>query len=251
MGRSDPRIEDGVDDGRIEIPLERKFPGGHFIHQQPKRPDIRTVVRLLPSGLLGRHVTNRAHRDTGLGKTGNSLKFRQPEIEDLGVPVLGDHDVSRLDVPVHDAVPVGAHQAACNRQSDLEHLARGKRRFLQALGQGHPIVIGHADEWAPAIGFIHLVDAADIRVVQGRGRLGLLDEAVFEIGVGHQVGMDEFERTMDLKLGIEGLVDRTHAPVPDLFEDFIVRNSAADHHVPSDSLVIKPELTRRWYQPPL
>ena len=79
------------------------------------------------------------------------------------------------------------------------------------------------------------MDAADIRMIEGRGRLRLLDEAVLETGVGHQVRMDEFQRTMDLELGVKGLVDGAHAPFTNLLDNLVVGYGAADH--PESALV--------------
>ena len=71
----------------------------------------------LAASLLGRHVSHRANRRAGTGEvrfgglgprglivlTARERDLGEAEIEHLGVAALGDENVGRLDVTVHNA----------------------------------------------------------------------------------------------------------------------------------------------------
>ena len=106
------------------------------------------------------------------GTHANALRLdrnlRQPEIQNLRLTSIRDEDVRGLDVPMDDALRVcriqciGDLDAQIEQRFDLQRLASDpvpERLTLQQF---------HGDEGS-SIGFVNLVDRADVRVVQ-RGR---------------------------------------------------------------------------------
>src|SRR6202011_273462 len=50
---------DRRDQARMALAFKRFLAGAHLVDDAPKRPDIRSMVSLLPVELLGRHVLQR------------------------------------------------------------------------------------------------------------------------------------------------------------------------------------------------
>src|SRR5262249_60538461 len=95
------------------------------------------------------------------------LAQRLPEVADEG-PSLGvEEDVTRLDVAVDDAVPVGVVQRLGDRDDDGDRLGAGRPAAPQ-LGLEVAALDQTGDEVAEAVlGAADVVDVEDPRMVQG------------------------------------------------------------------------------------
>ena len=71
-------------------------------------------------------------------------ELRQTEVQDLGVTVVRDHQVFRLQVAVHDPCLVGLREPVGDRGSDLQRAPRRHRPGLQHLSQGLALDQFHA-----------------------------------------------------------------------------------------------------------
>jgi hypothetical protein len=119
--------DDGRDDRRLTLPIERASAGEHLVQQHAEGVNIRTCVHLAALELLGRHVMERAEdraltrerlcardavaeqtRAVGRGKLG------QAEVQELRAR-LGQHHVAGLQVAMDDAAAMGGVE----RQRDL------------------------------------------------------------------------------------------------------------------------------------
>ena len=101
------------------------------------------MVGVQATYLLGRHVPDRAHDDSRLGVVfpcrnarfgyaGRDLsQFRETEVENLDHPRVGDQQIRRLQIPMHDAFVVCRGQSACNLNRQLDRLADRQRAVLQ------------------------------------------------------------------------------------------------------------------------
>ncbi len=115
-----------------------------------------------------------------VGRGFGALLLGQPEIENfelLAVAAAIDHEqIGRLDVTVNDAPGVRRGQSARRLLAQGEYLGRGKvvvgEIQLQRLAsqQLH-------DQVGLSVLLAHVVDGADIGVIQGGGRPGLAQEA--------------------------------------------------------------------------
>jgi hypothetical protein len=84
---------------------------------------------------LRRHETRRAAgpRATGFGGIGPN---RDPQVGQLGRPVLGDQDVGRRDIPMHHLGGMHRGQRVSDLRTDLRGPARRQRTVgLEDLGQ--------------------------------------------------------------------------------------------------------------------
>ena len=73
----------------------------------------------------------------------------------------------------------------------------------------------------PALALPDLMDNADVRVGQGRGRLGLDEEPLLELGRVHQVRRQELQGDRSPELDVLGPIDDPHAAVTDFVDDLV------------------------------
>ena len=73
-----------------------------------------------------------------------------------------------------------------------------------------------------------VVDDDDVRVAEGRGGLGLLDEAASALGVGDLAGRQDLDGDGPVEVGVDGLVDGAHAAFADLFGDPVMKDRLSD-----------------------
>ena len=114
-------VKDRFEDDRRGIATERQRAGRHFVQHRPKRKQVGAGIEFFALGLLRRHIRDRPDRGPWAGQVLHThgcgfcnhsgylclachgRKLGEPEVENLGAPALGDEDVRRLDVAVHDA----------------------------------------------------------------------------------------------------------------------------------------------------
>ena len=123
--------------------LERALARGHLVEDRAERELVGPEVERLAAGLLRRHVADRAEHRAGLrrlrGREVRGLlrlrlqELREAEVEDLDGPVLRDHHVLGLQVPVDDP---------------------GRVRLGEAVG--HLVRRGRAAAWSTAARMEHL-----------------------------------------------------------------------------------------------
>ncbi len=128
-------------DGRVSG--ECSLPGEHLVEDRAERKNVAPLVDHRAPHLLRRHVADGSHHGAGLGlrrhRGRGSLRLlrpfdlRQPEVEDLHVPVREDEDVLRLEIAVNDALRVRGGQAPSDLQRDLDRLARRERSPFEPL----------------------------------------------------------------------------------------------------------------------
>ena len=134
----------------------------------------------------------------------------QAEVEDLDVAVLRDHQVLGLQVPVDDAGGVGLGQALGGLDGDIEQpLGRQRLAGGDELAQGLSLDQLHGDVEG-AVGLADVVDGQDVGMIQGRGRAGLLLEALAAIGIRRDGGGQDLDRDLAPELRVPRPVDLAH-----------------------------------------
>ena len=147
--------------------------------QRTQRVDVRprTLLPLLRI-LLHRRIPRRQDRRHRSALRHHRLP-RRPEIQQHRRAVLiAQHDVPRLDVPVHHPGAVHLLQTVQQRQQNAPHFRlRQRLPILQPLRKRLPLHILHRDV-AGAVGAEEAVDLHDAAVPEARQHPRLLKEAV-------------------------------------------------------------------------
>ena len=170
-------------DGGGAVAGERPLPGQRLEQDDAQRVDVRGDGRGLAARLLRAEVVDRAHRRAGERQLRLVERARDPEVGDLDPPVAADEDVRRLDVAVDDAADVRGLEGLRRLGRDAGGLARGERPVAaQDRREVLPLDDLH-DEIRPGLALAEVEHGHDVRVVEGRGRAGLVAEAGEEVGV--------------------------------------------------------------------
>jgi hypothetical protein len=123
-------IQDRFKNDRGGRPRERLPPRRHLVQHHAERKQVGAVVQSFSACLLGRHIGNRPHRSSRRGELVHAdgsarrscrplnhsivlrSEFRQAKIKNLGLAALGDKNIRRLYVAVHNAAGVGSSASA-------------------------------------------------------------------------------------------------------------------------------------------
>ncbi len=124
-------------------------------------------------------------------RTASRCDLRQPEIENLGVPALGDKNVGGLDVAVDDSLRSGQHRA--RRQSRwpdrVEHRSPAGFPAMRCFSVTPSRNSMAMNDWPSC--FADVVDRADVGMVQSRCSPSLAAKAFQRLRVlGDVVGQE-------------------------------------------------------------
>src|SRR5580700_11222360 len=119
--------------------------------------------------------------------------FRQSKVENLRMTALGYEDVRGLNVAVDNSLRVSSFQSIRCLDAKFQQLVRGNRLFADSLLQRLPFQQLH-DDHRLAIMFLHFINRADVRVVQGGSGPRLSLEAAERTWVPSDFIRQELER---------------------------------------------------------
>ena len=219
------------------VPAKRERPGGQLVQHHPQAEEVGAGVDLLPQRLLRAHVGNGPHHhpDLGLG-LGAELGVegrrvvhrlpRQPEVQDLDLPLRRDHRVGGLDVPVHDARAVGLLQGRRHLQPQVHHAPHLEGAPGHESAEVLPLHVLHGDV-VGAVLLPHVVDVGDVGVAQGGGGTGLPLEPLPVLHVRRELGGEDLHRHRPLEPHVPGAVDLPHAPRPEGRDDLVGAETVA------------------------
>ena len=124
-----------------------------------------------------------------------------------------------------------ARWARVERVGDLcpepEDIGDGHRPLAQVLGERDPVDQFHDEETNVAF-LSHVVEHADVRVVQRGDRLRLALEARLDLGVLRDRFGQDLDRHFSAQPRVPGPVDLAHAALSEQLEDFVVAERLAD-----------------------
>ena len=124
--------------------------------------------------------------------------------------------VGRLDVPVHQPVQMSRVERQRHLRDDPDGPVRGKRSFgIDQAAYVAALHVSHRDE-QHAVALPRSEDRNDVRVVDGRRRPGLTNEALPERIVQGEHGREQFKGDVAAQLDIAGAVDDRHPAPADL-----------------------------------
>ena len=81
----------------------------------------------------------------------------------------------------------------------------------------------------PTLVLADVVQSADVRVIEGRDRLGLAPKALESRRRVRERGWEELEGHLSAEAQVLGAIHDTHAALPDLLEDLVVRDDLFLH----------------------
>ncbi len=122
---------------------------------------------------------------------------------------------------MHDALGVRCGERVGNLDRKLDRGVHVERHASDSLVQPAAFEQLHHDE-PPAFPFPDVVNRADVRVVQRRGRARLAQMPVDRIGIPRVGFGHELQRDMAVEARVLGLPDHTHAALADLFDQAVV-----------------------------
>jgi hypothetical protein len=135
---------------------------------------------------------------------------------------------------VHDALRVRRVERIGHVEPELEDLARRETIGRDPAAERLALEALHHDERA-ALVLADVVDRADVRVVERRGRLRLALEALASGLVLEVRFRQELHRHRAVKARVLGLVDDAHPAGAQPLDDAVVRDDLTDHLILSSS----------------
>src|SRR5271169_3198692 len=141
---------------------------------------------------------------------------------------LGDEDVRRLDVAMHDSSGMSGVECVGDLDGEREKDLCFQRTSRNAVSQGHAIQKFHSDERL-AVLLAKIVDGANIGVVQRGCGLRFALKAGECLLIPGNVLRQELEGDKAMEAGVLGFVDDAHAAGAEFLEDAVVRDGLADH----------------------
>ena len=147
----------------VIVAVERQLAGEHLIHDDAERIDVAPSVHREAACLLRRDIMHRADRFI-FNIRYFGLEVGNTEIRNLNYAVLNDKDILRLDVAVHDPLPVRVAERPRDLQGEVYCLWRIDRTvILKILLERDAVDQLHNDVFH-MIGAAHIVYADDVRV---------------------------------------------------------------------------------------
>ena len=127
---------------------------------------------------------------------------------------------------MYDPRRVGLGQPLGDLGGEGKHLLGREGALVQELSESPSLHELHHDV-VGALVLPDVEDRRDVRVVQGRGGVGLPFEATSSLGVGGKLRRKDLDRDCALEAGVLRLQDLTHTPRPDGREDLVGSEHAA------------------------
>jgi len=157
------------------------------------------------------------------------------------VTSLGDKDVGRLDVAVHDSGGMCSIERIGDLDPQPQNLVHFHRARADPVFQGHPFEKLHGDE-GMAILIADIVDGTDVGMIESGGGLGLTSKSRQRLRIPGDFVRQELERDETVQSRVFGFVDHAHAALAELFENLEIANLGSDHDaLPCDEFLLDRE----------
>jgi hypothetical protein len=138
-----------------------------------------------------------------------------------------DEQVGRFDIAVNDASGMRGVKRVGDFDGDIEQRAQGHRSPVDAMLERLALEQLHDDEVLVLV-LADVVDRADVRMIQSRGRLRLALKALDGHGIARQIGGEELQCHRSAKTRILGAVHDTHAAAAKVLDHLVVTDGPGD-----------------------
>jgi hypothetical protein len=159
-------------------------------------------------------------------------QFGQPEVQHFGLASTGEKNVSGLEISMDDTAFVRYFESVRDLDGDFQDLIVGERFTCDQVLQGLAGKALHHDEGV-AVGFVNLVNRADVGVVESGSGAGFSLESLKGLIVPHQVGWEKLDSNIPAQAEIHGAVDHSHATAAEMFLNPVVGDDFANHKRPA------------------
>jgi len=213
-------------------PLNAARPTAISYSTSPRREQVRPGVEILVAQLFGRHVGDRSDRHARVGQRSGArarrltrhtrgeqsrYQLRQTEVKDLRA-VRSQEDIGGLDVAMNDARRMRGHERIGQLQRQVDETVPLYGTACEALLQRLALEQFHRDKWRLGT---HIVDCADVRMVQGRRGLRFTNESLEVLWGASWTGCQQLERDQAAEAGVTGAIDSAHATGCDERHDLV------------------------------
>src|SRR5690554_1148079 len=216
------------------------FPRKELIKNDAHRIDIRALIGRLPGALFGRHIA-RASKDHSLYRELSRVrpaigigKFYEPKIEDFhrerSIVLRLNPNVLGLQIPMSGALFMGVLKPFKDPFYDPNRRLRRGALRLDKFIERHPAQQLHR-EIGLAIHDPKIMDLQNIRMIETKERARLTLETILELRLPFELLMKDLHRNRR-SVGLLGLIDRPHAPLPEDRDDMItlIERAADEAH---------------------
>ena len=163
-----------------------------------------------------------------------AIGLGESEVEQLYAG-FSQHHVARLQVPVHDPLPVRLVQSVGDLDPVAQRLVERKWALREAGREGLALEEFH-DEVLDVAFPTHVVERADVWMRQLRDRLRLALEAKANVRGRSEVGSEDLDRDRPLEPRVPRLVHLSHPARPERRHDLVraeTRAGGERHRTPS------------------
>ena len=219
------RRHDRRDERRPARRGERFAPRRHFVQHRSESEDVGAGVDFLSFELFRGHVLDRTEDRSLLGQArlggrrrippgvyeaelGPEL-LREPEVQKLH-PRPGQHDVGRLQVSMHDPLPVGLVERVGDLDAEAQDLLERERALSDSVREHFALQVLH-DEIVGTGLAANIVERADVRMRKLRDGLRFTLEALAHVGRSGEVVGKDFDGDRAVEPSIPRPVDFAHA----------------------------------------
>ncbi len=199
--------------------------GEQFVQDHAQAVNVSERGDGFAANLFRRDVGWRTGHDIGLGQFDGALHvFGNAKIGEIGVALLIEQDVGRLDVAMHHALPMGGGK----RGRDLIDQAYSGLNFPGASLQGgtQTSAAQPAHHQVSAIGLPPVViEGHDVRMFQPGHQLGLGLETANEFGVVGILGQDGLDGHLTPHLGLACAKNDAKPTLADALEELVASDT--------------------------
>ena len=216
-------VDDVLEDDRGVCALERQGARDHAVDHRSQCKDVTARIDITGGRLFGRHISGTPNEGSGHGHLGVVRKPSNAEVHELHAPVCGQHDVLGLEVSVDDFLRVGRAKGSAEAECDeCSWLGHHRADFFEELPQGRTANELGDDEALFGLGSRVVKDSKNVGMTQALNCTCFTSKSnpiLFRRG---QMGMENFDRDSAIQSGVSATVNRRHATLSDLLQDFIL-----------------------------